>query len=325
MNTPLVSVIVPVFNVEKYIDRCIESLVNQTYPNIEILLIDDGSTDSSGRICDTWGGRDERIRVFHKENGGLSDARNYAINRVRGQYITCVDSDDAVHPSYVKTLVDVRSKATGKVIVGCAHIIKSETKERVSAHVSESLKYYPEREALKSALYHKVVDVSAWGKLYEVDLFKDIRYPKGKLFEDVYIFADLLNKCDGYIFINKPLYYYYKRKTSIVGSEWNHSKLDLISSVDHFTESIEKKYSDLSEGCLRRKVHARISVLRYMKRCPKDDIQIRNNIIKYIKENGLAVIADKDAPIRDKIAIASLYISRQFFFICWDLYSKITV
>ena len=120
-----VSVIVPVYNVEKYLDRCITSILKQTHPDFELLLIDDGSRDSSGNICDAWAQADARISVFHKENGGLSDARNYGIDHAKGEYITFVDSDDYVGRDYLKTLVGLVQEYGAQIVQVCNPITNS--------------------------------------------------------------------------------------------------------------------------------------------------------------------------------------------------------
>lgn len=323
-ETPLVSIIVPVYNVSEYIDRCVSSIVNQTYENIEIILVNDGSTDDSGYKCERWASKDKRIKVYNKPNGGLSSARNYGIDRMSGEYLTCVDSDDYIHKDLVKKLISYVILNEDIKLVGCSHYIESEKGMKKSEKYKKDIQLFGEREALERALYHDVVDVSAWGKLYHKDIFKEIRYPVGVLYEDVYVFAEIMSEAGCYLFINEPLYFYTKRTTSIVGSSWSHSKLDFISSVEHFCSEILKRYPDLREACMRRRVHARLSVLRYMSCCPEEDYPIRDRLIDEVLTSAWPVFINKKTPARDKVAIAALKISPKLFYILWDVYQRMS-
>lgn len=209
----LISIIVPVYNVRPYVEKCIESLIGQTYHNLEILLVDDGSTDGSGQICDRYARADGRIRVLHKDNGGLSDARNYAIDRAGGSLLAFVDGDDWIHPQMYELMLDVMESREADV-VACQFEQRDEdfAKQR---YVSDQLneKILSGAEALSDIEIPLVV---AWNKLYKKGVFDKIRYPKGKLHEDEYVIHKIFYQCRKIAVIDKPLYFYTIRQDSIV-------------------------------------------------------------------------------------------------------------
>ena len=177
----LVSVIVPIYKVEAYLPRCIESIINQTYTNLEILLVDDGSPDKCGELCDKYAHQDIRIKVFHKKNGGLSDARNFGLDRMTGDCVTFIDSDDFVDLRYIEVLVDLLEKSKANVsMVGCQTF---EDESLTTQYNAQSFKtvLYTKEEVLQRALKVQLQQ-SAWGKLYKKQVFEEIRFPKGMLY-----------------------------------------------------------------------------------------------------------------------------------------------
>lgn len=213
MSDKRISIIVPVYNVEAYIEKCITSLIGQTYSNLEILLVDDGSTDDSGQICDRYAEKDERICVLHKDNGGLSDARNYGIDRAKGDLLAFVDGDDWIHPQMYELMLDIL-EAKNADIVTCGFEQRDEgfanrryTLEQLEITVLSGA------EALSDLWTPSVV---AWNKLYQKKIFDQIRYPKGKLHEDEYVIHKIFYQCKNIAVIDKPLYFYTIRQDSIV-------------------------------------------------------------------------------------------------------------
>lgn len=217
--TPVVSIVVPVYNVEKYLRECVDSILSQTYSQYEVLLIDDGATDSSGRICDEYAELDSRIRVFHKENGGLSDARNYGLDRIKGHYVTFVDSDDYVGKDYLDILVHTAERNSAD-ISALGTILFEDGDEAPSCTVSDETIVETANEAIIDMLLRKNFGLSAWGKLYVSALFDQIRFPTGKIYEDLFTTPYVAKKCSNIAFSNSRQYYYRQRSNSIV-----HSKL----------------------------------------------------------------------------------------------------
>lgn len=176
---PLVSVIVPVYKVEQYIESCLDAVKSQTYENLEIILIDDGTPDSSGEICERYAEQDSRMVVYHKQNGGLSDARNYGIDCAKGEYITFIDSDDRVDIDYVEYLYRLIRKYECMLAL-CTHRILYENGKMVEIGAGGE-EILDEETCLERMLYHDVIDTSAWAKLYHRKILEGIRFPKGKV------------------------------------------------------------------------------------------------------------------------------------------------
>ncbi|MBT1162617.1 MULTISPECIES: glycosyltransferase family 2 protein [Bifidobacterium] len=318
--TPKVSIILPVYNVEKYLDRCFETICNQTFRDFEVLAVDDGSTDGSGAKCDAWAQKDGRIISLHKKNGGLSDARNYGLDRVRGEYITCIDSDDYVTEDYLEVLLSLFQYAPGCKMVGAGHYVARPKGNELDYHADKPVTVLSRREAFESVLYHGIVNVSAWAKMYHRSLFEHVRYPKGRLYEDTYIFGDLLNMTSSYVFASKPVYYYCKRDDSIVSGGYTSRRLEFINSVDRLVREAENCDPALHGACVRRQVHARLSVLRYMQQVSGADRTQRDELRRYVLANEHAILIDPKAPSRDKLAIRLLKMGYWAYYRCWALY-----
>lgn len=223
MLQPLISVIVPCYNVEEYLPKCIESILNQTYRNLEILLVDDGSPDNCGRICDEYAAKDSRIRIIHKKNGGLSDARNAALDVMTGEYVTFIDSDDYVSDDYVEYLYKIIKESGVKLSVSSYQTFVDDSSAEICTNNPLFVKIVHTNDALTGMFYQQIFDTSAWAKMYHRSLFSDgIRYPKGWLYEDLPTTYRLMMKCDYIAFGNYRSYFYRIRNTSIEVHHLNH-------------------------------------------------------------------------------------------------------
>ncbi|MCI6430581.1 MAG: glycosyltransferase [Lachnospiraceae bacterium] len=238
----LVSIIVPVYNVENYLERCITSLLQQTYSKIEIILVDDGSTDSSGQICDTYNG-DDRIVVLHKENGGLSDARNAGFAVAKGKYICFVDSDDWVDQNYIKMLYQCIEKNSCEV-AGCRYKICHELADGVSNKNNYKQTTYTHITALKALINNEVKQV-VWNKMYSKELIEGIDFPKEKYNEDEFWTYKVITKANAYVELNYVGYYYFQRTTSIMGERYSLKRLDAIEAKMHRLTYIIEMYPEL--------------------------------------------------------------------------------
>ena len=246
MKEDLISVIVPVYNVEEYLDRCVESILNQTYTNLEIILIDDGSTDGSERKCDEWSKRDRRIIVIHKENGGLSDARNVGIERSKGDYIAFVDSDDYIRSDMYEILLNNLKDNDADVSAGMP---TSFSKEEDLKNVQQSeikISYYKENEVFQQLFNDKIGEtVVVWNKLYSKKVFRDnLRFPKGKIHEEVFFAHRMLGNIQSIVYTTDKLYYYYKRQGSIS----NHFCIKRLDELDGMYDRMlyfkQKRFQD---------------------------------------------------------------------------------
>jgi glycosyltransferase involved in cell wall biosynthesis len=242
----LVTIIIPIYNVELYISRCIESVLCQTYENIEIILVDDGSPDNCGRICDEYALKDSRIRVIHKENGGLSDARNVALDIATGKYVTFIDSDDFVSVDYVKILYGLINKYNASMsISGFLHYYEGKGMEKL-CDTSTIENYIHAFEAVETMFYQDKFETTAWGKLYKKDLFgDDIRYPKGLLYEDLPITYKLIIRAEKVAYTTQKTYFYVIRNNSIQRSAFNLHKMDILKVADMMLSDIQNNNPDL--------------------------------------------------------------------------------
>lgn len=240
----LVSVIIPVYNVEKYIDKCLESIVCQTYKYLDIILVDDGSTDQSPKICDDWAARDERIRVIHKSNRGLSSARNAGMDIALGELFSFIDSDDFIELDMYETMVDEIIKS-GKDIACCGRIVDIWGIREKTEFTMDTRKEFTCIDAIKEVLLLRNIDVSACDKVYKKKLFEEIRYPEGKISEDAAVIFQLLNKSNGIIHVGKPFYHYIFRKNSISKSTYSHKKYDSFENCLNTLEFVKSNHRNL--------------------------------------------------------------------------------
>lgn len=236
--TEKITVIVPVYNVENYLEKCLDSLINQTYKNIEIIVINDGSTDNSGEICQEYAQKDNRIVYIEKENGGLSDARNVGLDKMTGSYVTFIDSDDWAELDYVEILYKKIIEYQADISVGnyysynedeetyYFHIYGDSYYEKVYDNISIFENLYESQEMKSFAL------ISAWGKLYKAKLFDYLRFEKGKLGEDGYFNQKMYLSVNKVVYLNKGLYAYRQRSGSITNTwteKWMHALVDAMS------------------------------------------------------------------------------------------------
>lgn len=286
MNS-LVSVVVPVYNVEKYLENCLLSIVGQTYRNIEILLVDDGSTDSSGQICDLYSKRDSRIKVVHQKNQGLSGARNTALDIARGEYITCIDSDDFVSELLIEKLVEAITEYKSDISV-CGTVYCDENSTTLRSQVVERTKVIEGKEQIRNMLSCFDIATMAWGKLYRKELFTNVRYPVGKYNEDVFTTYKLLAKSKRTVVINQGLYYYRQVPESITHSTFSMKHLDAIEGTLIRAEFVKNAYPHYGSYAYATVVHTCCKNYERMILATYYDVSVEGSIRKII----LSHIAD---------------------------------
>lgn len=248
---PLVTVIVPVYKVEKYLEKCVDSILNQTYSSLEIILVDDGSPDNCGALCDNYAINDERIIVIHQENQGLSEARNAAIDIASGEYITFVDSDDWIDICFIENLLSLLIREKAQIAVTSLLNVFEDGSTQKNTNESSLIKLN-KIEALSCYLFNGYLTPCACGKLYKKELWNNIRFPKGKLFEDQFTIYKVLEKAETVIFSPKDLYFYLKRNGSIGHSTFSSKTIDLHEGInmqyDYLTNQYPSINKDLSIG-----------------------------------------------------------------------------
>lgn len=254
----LVSVIVPVFNVENFIDVCVESLIKQSYSNIEIILVDDGSTDSSAMLCDKWATVDTRIKVIHQANGGLSAARNTGLKHAAGEYICFVDSDDFVQEDYVKCMVDA-IEDTGAEVAFC-DVVTSRWPVLVSPITSNLILDAAEcRRWLDNLISREyALMVVSWNKLYKKELFENNRFEEGRLHEDEFMINKLIFSIEKMVYVPLEEYVYRMNSSGITGkeNEYNIAHLDAIDAyADRIDVSLENNDIGFAKNTLRNTLY----------------------------------------------------------------------
>lgn len=235
---PLISVVVPIYKVEEYLDRCVSSLVGQSYKNLEIILVDDGSPDNCPQMCEGWADKDNRIKVIHKENGGLSDARNAGLKAVTGDYIGFVDSDDWID---VKTYELVLKKMLDTASDIGAFNILSVTSEEFTPELSDEYEVLDSEKAIENTIDDVGVRTVVWNKLYKRELLDGLPFEKGKLHEDEFFTFRVLDRAERIVYLHRQCYYYFQRPSSIMGV-YSPKHIDMLEGVWQRTKFVEKKY-----------------------------------------------------------------------------------
>ena len=228
----LISIIIPVYNAGKYLDKCISSAANQTYRNIEILLIDDGSTDASKEICDSWSSQEDKIRVIHQENGGVSKARNTGVKNARGNFLMMIDSDDYISPFMVEELFRGYSLTNADIVI-CDYEQGELREYSFVAGLSDfrDMDFKMIMNCVYSEGHDALRYISPWGKLYKKALFNGLTYPEGRIFEDIYITHQILYKAERIVVTDQKLMYYFRHADSIMHRPFHLGKLDYLDAL----------------------------------------------------------------------------------------------
>lgn len=249
---PLISVIVPVYNVAEYLPECVDSIISQTYTNLEIILIDDGSTDDCPRICDEYASKDSRIRVIHKKNGGLSDARNAGLDICTGEWIGFVDSDDFIAPDMYQQLYKAAISQNADVAVCQSERYENGNFVNLNKNRKKEL-LHSKSEMINRMFCGGGQTIAVCLKLYRAYVFANIRFPKGLTNEDAFIILDVLNKSSCMAIIPEALYFYRIRSGSITNAKkWNENIFDTVLAYKHNMDVLEKYFPEnINEGLCR--------------------------------------------------------------------------
>ena len=296
--------IVPIYKVEDDLENCVYSIINQTYTNLEIILVDDGSPDRCPQIADELAVIDKRIVLIHKTNGGLSDARNAGIEVMNGEYVTFVDSDDIIEAKFIETLMEMIEKYDVDVSV-CSNSVFNKVKGIVykNSIIEEFL--YTSQNAVEEMFYQKGFDVSAWAKLYKSSCFTNVRYPKGFIHEDIPTTYKAILNGNGVARTTQELYRYQVRENSIENEEFTLKKMDCITCSEMMLNDILCNYKSLANAARSRYFAANMHILAQIhKRIPE-----QKQIIENIKKVRRSVLFDECASIRVRCACLLTYIS----------------
>lgn len=319
---PLISVILPIYNVEKVLRRSVDSVLAQTYGNIEVILVDDGSPDGCPEICDEYAKKDLRVRVIHQQNGGLSSARNRGIDESMGEFIAFVDSDDYVANDYIEFLYDLLSKNDADVS-SCGAAVLNFNGRLNDPYIDKTVRLMSSSEALERMCYNDGFYVTAWDKLYKRELFDDIRFPVGKLYEDTGTIYRIIDKAVRIVSCCNVKYYYVLAEQSITNSAFTEKKLDYIEMADEMANFIKEKYPELKPAAERKQLHACLSTLTQLVNSNTRNCEIEEMLLNRINRLRKSAIKNPRTPKRDKAALVTLSLGYNTFSLIWKLYLKV--
>ena len=322
MEDPLISVIVPVYNVEQYLRRCVDSILAQTYSHLEVILVDDGSPDRCGEICDEYAQADSRVHVIHRKNGGLSAARNSGLDYCHGEYVGFVDSDDYILPDMYEQLLDDVTRHHTRLAFCHTDVIrkgKSDGKHYGSSSEVKPKEYVMER-ALKESIWW-----SADTKLYHRSLFDQLRYPEGKTNEDLPVTIRIFDLCDHIVINYNKLYCYCIRENSITTSRLNPRKFDIIDNASDVISYLQDKHPELvpaAEGILLANT---LRLLLHLSNHQGDDLsQEKGKVIKVIKQHWPSLLSNPHLTIGQRTLLTAARLHPQVLYRCMDLKNKLS-
>jgi hypothetical protein len=304
--TPKISVIVPVYKVEAYLPRCVESLLSQTYKDFEIILVDDGSPDTCPAMCDAYAKKYSNIHVLHKENGGLSDARNAGVTIAKGEYVTFVDSDDYVHPAYLEMLMQGIRQNADFSVCGFTEVYDGNGIENLDTS-RISVTCVNAKDGLAETLYQGFHDVSAWGILLPASLARKYPFPKGKLFEDLYTTYKFYLAAETVSFIRVPLYYYFQRKGSIMGLRNEAFIHDLLEASDQLVEAFRGKGAFIEQAAKHKRFSNYCRLILQPSELKDKHPQQYQRIVDTLKRERLSVLLDGRARKKNRLAALALF------------------
>lgn len=320
-SAPLITIIIPIYRAEAYLAHCVNSILAQSHSNLELILIDDGSPDGCPALCDAYAASDSRVKVVHQENRGVSAARNRGLDAAHGTYISFVDADDWLEPDCLAYLLGLLENCCD-LIAACNHFVTVKGKDIPKFPVEHASRSLEKKEAYDNLLYHQPPDVSAWAKLYHRSLFEPLRYPEGRIFEDTWLIADLLESAGSLVYGGEPKYHYLYHQNTLSKNASREHMWDYLDAVDHLSCVILRTYPQLLPGCTRRRVHAALSIRRLLVHSDasaEEDLACCRSIIR---SSAREVLHDMRVPFRDKVGIVLALAGNRVFDSVWGLYDK---
>lgn len=300
MAQPLISIVIPVYNVDKYLSTCLDSVVNQTYPQLEIILVNDGSTDSSPEICDDYAQKDSRIKVVHKENGGLSDARNFGLKNATGEFMALIDSDDAIALSFCEVLLKTALHHDAEIIEG--DFVKFENDDEIKLQQDPSIgqELIFETEEALELLIKGEIKQTVWNKLYKKEVIEGVSFEKGRKHEDEFWTYQIIGKAKKIVKITNVLYFYRQRQESIMGQKYSLERLDGLDGLEARMIFMKNKHPKLFSLSFKSFWSASSAHYQNLTKKPKLDPNgfHRKTILNKVKEYKTA-ISDQDFKPKD--------------------------
>ena len=320
-SLPLITVVVPVYKVEQYLAECVDSILNQTYTNLEIYLVDDGSPDRCGEICNEYAKKDSRIRVIHQENKGLSGARNSAIDVFKGDYITFVDSDDWISDEMIERLYKNLIEYDAQMSCTSPDSFYEDGTHTTTKYNGEVFVYTKE-QALDCFLFNDYLTPCVCGKLYMRNLWTSVRCPEGMLFEDQFTTYKLIDQCNKIIYCTKPMYHYRKRAGSIGHSVFNRNTYNLYDAIQEEYEYIHTRYGQEVPNIAVARITWEIVFVNMMIASGYKDHKVKAEIQKFARKNLTKVWKCNYISILRKGQISLFALSYPVYNIFYMLYKK---
>lgn len=321
MNGKLVSIIIPVYNVEMYLEQCINSVIYQTYKNIEVILVDDGSTDDSGTICDHFAEKDNRVTVIHKNNGGPSSARNAGIEICKGEFIYFLDSDDYIAEDTITKYVQYLEQFGADVMQGSVRYFSDNEADQTAINRdSLQVELFHTEQALKMMMLDYKLCHNAAGSLYKAKLFDKIRFPEGVLYEDLATTFYVMKEAGKILYCDDKRYYYRRREGSIMNSPVKEKNMVLLDVVDRVMGDMKDFSSSLEQAALRKQVVTYLkmysSILYSGKNAfPKE----QDRINRFVKQNGMKFLFSDCVRFKDKVKVIFFLMGRLPFSLVYRL------
>lgn len=323
MRDGLISVIIPVYRAERYLERCYASLRRQTYAHFELIFVDDGSPDASGRLCDEFASRDARVKVVHGRNKGVAVARNIGTRLAIGEYVTFVDSDDWVEPEYLAHLhlllsrfpqADYSECSISERWDGIGHVMDSSGLETC----------YNGCAAADSLLYGDHLYTAVCAKLFRRSLFEQVRFREGCVYEDMYFIADILSRVNAVAYSAKPLYVYDVHPGSITTTpDLSHAKMHY-DSAEALCRTVEARFGVEMKSAVRRYMtYARLRLLRNLLACGEKEPGLDRKLRREIMSTGWPVVLDRRASLRDKLGVLSVFPGVTAYGWAWKIYTAL--
>lgn len=299
----MISVVVPVYCVEAYLDKCVQSILSQSYDDFELILVDDGSPDRCPQMCDSYAQQHKNIRVLHKKNGGLSDARNAGTAIAKGGFITYIDSDDYVSKDYLATLARLQRENDADIVVtGIEVFYEGEEPDKVS---DERVLSYTGKEALEKMLYQDTLDTSACAMLLPVALAKRYPFPVGKYHEDEYTTYKFYSSVEKVVVTTQKQYYYLQRKGSIM-HVFGQGSMDELDAADNLVNFCKEHYPDIVPAAQSKKFSDYCQVMLSNSDLQDDYPEVFQRIDAYLKSVRVQILLDNKSRMKNRAAAALL-------------------
>lgn len=312
-----VSVIIPVYNVEKYLPRCIKSVLDQTYKDLEIILVDDGTKDNSGVMCDEYATKDERLRVIHKENGGLSSARNSGIEIATGDAIFFLDSDDYLSTACIEKMVTLMKDNDADISIVQMMYIAESTNEEYTEIKDEKFAVMDSERAIEESLYQRLYSCCAPAKLYKRSIIGEIRFPEGRLSEDLATCHLFLDRAKAIVYSSYYGYYYRQHESSIM-HVFNPRRMDALEWAKNIETFCFERYPRIIKAASCRTFNVAIHLILDIKEKNLENIIIEKTLANEIKKKRWTVIFDSKARNRERIAAVCSLLGISFLRIIWN-------